>query len=65
MSNQQPNNPLHGITLETILNQLSNTAGLSWERRTDSGGRVTNIYISGDVRDGEIVAGDDDVVENK
>jgi uncharacterized protein (DUF2132 family) len=22
MSNQQPNNPLHGITLETILNQL-------------------------------------------
>ncbi len=29
MTNEQPNNPLHGITLETILNQLVEKFG--WE----------------------------------
>lgn len=29
MSNTQPNNPLHGITLETLLNQLVTRFG--WE----------------------------------
>lgn len=29
MTNEQPNNPLHGITLETILNQLVEQFG--WE----------------------------------
>lgn len=34
-------------------------------QRRETPGRVTNIYIGGDVRDSNIVAGDEDVVENK
>lgn len=37
MNNQQPNNPLHGITLEMILTQLVEYYG--WEEM----GRVINI----------------------
>jgi ADP-glucose pyrophosphorylase len=33
-------------------------------KRKESGDRVTNIYIGGDVKDSNIVAGDHDVVEN-
>ena len=33
-------------------------------QRKESGSRVTNIYIGGDVKDSHIVAGDHDVVEN-
>ncbi|CAG0941647.1 DNA-binding protein [Candidatus Brocadiaceae bacterium] len=37
MNNQQPNNPLHGITLEMILTQLVEHYG--WEEM----GRIINI----------------------
>jgi len=36
MTNEQPNNPLHGITLETILNHLVERYG--WE---ELGSRIT------------------------
>jgi len=36
MNNEQPNNPLHGITLETILNRLVEQYG--WE---ELGRRIT------------------------
>jgi len=32
MANEQPNNPLHGITLEMILNQLVEQYGLNIHR---------------------------------
>jgi hypothetical protein len=36
----------------------------SENKRKESGDRITNIYIGGDVKDSNILAGDHDVVEN-
>ena len=52
-------NDLVPVNIRQLLSGIENEA-----QRKESGSRVTNIYIGGDVKDSSIVAGDHDNVEN-
>jgi hypothetical protein len=47
------------VNVRQVLSAIENES-----QRKESAGKVTNIYIQGDVKDSNIVAGDHDTVEN-